>query len=284
MSEADNVAGSDDLTPRPPWGSFRRRLEWVFQVGLPDDEVRATTTAGELYDIIIRELEIAYETDDESANRSLTAVAADRLQGALEILFDIPPRQVTPEAEMDDLIPSRRRERAWRELGEEMDLRLPEIVISDEVASRSGAFFRRAFQTFVASLLVGLCAALAPSTIPGRILAVLAACGFIGSLVLFAASTFGNRYSIPPSCRTVGQTVMLLVRTNPVLLGWGRLTSREMWQVFQETLADRFDLPVEEVTRELETAPALFESEFPEELSGAPYWVMSEYLRRTERP
>lgn len=255
---------------REPWANFQYWLQWVFQIGLPDEGVRAAATVGDLHDIIAEELQVAYETDDESAARSLTAVVTQRLQNAMEILFDTAPAIMSPSAEMDQLIPRRRRREAWTELAEEMDLRLPDLEIAERTIRRSGFLVRSAFMTFVSSLLLCLLAAgMSAGTfgLPRNLssaLGALAGGGMLAALLLFLASTFGGKdITTPPSCHTMGDTVLTLVHLNPVRLAWGRLDATEIWQVLQVALADRFDMPVDDVTRDLPLANAVMRSELP---------------------
>jgi len=264
MNGAHDAVDADASPLRPPRARFQRWLQWLFQIGLPDEEVRAAATAGQLYDIIVRELECAYETDDDSANRSLTAVAAKRLQDAMGVLFDVPPGWLSPEAEMEQFLPARRRRQAWGELAEEMDLRMPDLEISDDVARRSGALFGWALKLLLGFIFVGLLAYLLPHNLR-EFLGALALCGFTGAVVLFIASAFGGPSAVPSSCRTVGDTVLFLVGENPVRLGWGRLSREEIWRILQRGLADRFDLPADKVARDLPLADALMTSELPDD-------------------
>jgi len=272
LSESHDSDEPTPFTRKPPWANFQGWLQWVFQIGLPDEKVRAAATVGELYLIIAEELRVAYETDDESADRSLTTIATQHLRDAMEILYDMPRAMMSPGAEMEELIPRPRRRDAWEELAEEMNLRLPEIEIAEHTIQRSGVRVRSAFKTFVASLLVlGLGAAMSAGTSGqpqsvGNGLLALGGCGIAVSFLLFIASTFGGQdFAIPRSCQTIGDTVLTLICLNPIRLGWGRLTGLEIWQVLQVALADRFDLPVDHITRDLPLADEVMRSELPPE-------------------
>ena len=251
-----------DMLDRPrrrdEWSIFHSWLEWTFQVGLGPEDVCGAETAGQLNDLIARELEFAHETDDDSARRSLSATAVERLTKGVQDLFGVPSGRVVPGSEMDHIVPVHGRRGAWGHLAEAMDLRLPDLELAPHIARRRNLLAMGALLALILSLglLVagtvvdafnrpsGLRDALADMVLKGMVL----------TIGLFGASLLGRPGRIPPSCRTVGETALTLIRMNPVRLGLGRLSRDEIWQVLRRALADRFEVPLDELTRDFEIA------------------------------
>ena len=236
-------------------------LEWTFQVALPADEFGREATAGQLHGLVLRQLDRAWETDDDSTCSSLSARVSQRLGAAMQDLFSVSPGLASPSAKIDTLVPARRRRQAWWRLGEALDLRLPDLDVAPKAARTKNHLALAALAVFMASVLLFGCV-VAIESLKGSAalregLASLAAAGFIAATVMFCASLLGTKTHVPPCCRTVGDMVLTLARLNPIRLGPGRLTYDEVWQMLQWTVAEEIGIAPETVTRDLRIADAL---------------------------
>lgn len=239
---------------------LQARLEWTFQVSLDVEEFRQADTAGQLHALVMRHLERAWETDDDSTCSSLSARVAGRVRTAVCDLFGVSPGLVSPSGAMSSIVPLDRRKEAWRDFRETLDLRLPDLEFAPKAAWTRNRHARAATLLFVPSLLLLLAGIVVDLfSIDSDFTdaaAGLGCLGLFGAGVLFAVCLLGDKDHIPACCRTVADTVVTAMRLNPIRLGPGRLAPDEVWQMLRWTVAEECDIPAEEVTRDFQTAGA----------------------------
>lgn len=148
------------------------RIEDEFSISLPDDEVSNVKTVGDLYDLVLRKLDVTPSC--------LSSKAFYRTRQAITDCLAVPRRSVRPSTDLGELLPEKSRNALWDQISGRTSLQFPRlrlpkrwrnrflalsiaaaamIVISIWIASRNWFDSSHEFASFLAAFV--LCAVLA---------------------------------------------------------------------------------------------------------------------------
>lgn len=98
-------------------------IEEAFGIAIPDAEAEKIQTMGHAYHYVLSRMEGPLTTSG-----CLSAAAFYRVRRQLMGRFRVERRRIRPASALEDLIPRERRKDAWRQLGEALGWRLPELA------------------------------------------------------------------------------------------------------------------------------------------------------------
>ena len=100
-------------------------VEQAFGISISDEDAMRTRTVGDLYELIVRSMDV---DSPQQRQVCLTSATFYRIRRALRAVMEIKRSQIRPEVLTDSILPRRRRHLLWLELEEQLRLRLPYLV------------------------------------------------------------------------------------------------------------------------------------------------------------
>jgi acyl carrier protein len=208
------------------------KVEEAFGLTIPDQDAEKIQTVGDLYHYVQAEL----GGPPMATPGCLSAAAFYRLRRQLMGRFRVERRRIRPGSALDDLVPKARRREAWRQLGEAVGWRLPELARPDWVWA--------AWPASVVGLAAvevvdwGRWAAFAPEAAGGLLVGLV-----FGSIPMTAAFLWLTRplATVLPAADLRGLIPMILGSNSGVFRvnnphGWN---ARDVWDALVAIVADQ---------------------------------------------
>jgi acyl carrier protein len=214
-------------------------VEETFNIAIPDEEASRIVTVDDLYQSVL---------DHVQSQRSEFCVSRAvfyRLRRAIIARFGVERGQIRPQHDVEELIPWRKRRRAWQQLGQELALELPELERPAKVKLTLALMCLRLAIGIVAACIsvFGFNAHAAVSV-------------FIGCVVFIALAeyriTIPLARCIPERCRSVRGLVQTIVLMNhkKVLVARIGANQPEVWNILRALIACQLGVRLEDVTPE----------------------------------
>lgn len=211
------------------------RVEETFEITIEDEEAEQTATIGQFYALVLRKLGF------DHPERCLSSVAFYQTRRALMDVCGTPRRAVAPATALESCLPLADRRSHWQQLGQRLDMTLPELQRPAWVKNGIGL-------TAVACLLgavVTRSLAFSPVTWAGLLVSA--------SLLPLAMNRATTRLAVhlPANCATMRQTVQRVMQAKFGVYRQERGAGKqEIWQTLRAVVADELSVDIERVTPE----------------------------------
>ncbi len=179
-------------------------VEDRFQVRITDEEAEQMRTVGDLYTLIIQQME-ACTPAARLAFPCPSSVAFYRTRRALMAICGAPRSAVRPDSRLEDLLPLPRRQHAWQEIGQALALSLPYLQRPDQLLQMQGGILKGVLLGGLATVVILPLGGAAPAV---GFLSLLASCvaAFFVALLMDRA-TAGQAVHVPEECATIRSLV-----------------------------------------------------------------------------
>jgi acyl carrier protein len=218
------------------------KMEETFGIVFDDLDAEKIGTVGQAYRYILSKLELSPTAPCQSA------LIFYRLRRALMARTGADRRSIRPASSLADFLPVADRREGWVKLGNELGVTLPGLMLKPGLALLAHAFSLAAVAVWVACFLrLGGFSAL---SFIGLIFVTLVV--GLGSLILIlsALRPFANEF--PPSCKTIGGTVLASLERQPqtvdgVTKVWH---PDEVWAVLRKLVSEQAGVSMDRIADE----------------------------------
>ncbi|SIO66468.1 acyl carrier protein [Singulisphaera sp. GP187] len=214
--------------------------EQTFGIKINDRDAEQITTVGGLYRYVLTKL----EGQESPSPTCKSAAVFYRIRRALGETLGIERDRVRPSTDIEDLIASNGRRRAWNELRNTLNLDLPGLVYPDWVGLFQFGAFLLGLVTAVASFTPALPAEVAPWSllVSFSLLSTVLILGYMDSIAV----------SFPAGCHSVRGLVFQVVALNygNMMATARQWNAHEVWEALRILVGQQAGVDPDELTED----------------------------------